>query len=56
MENITSFVLENGVFGVKITGIPRISVFKTFDCGQCFRFDPVSLFGNKYEVGGVAFG
>lgn len=56
MENITSFVLENGVFGVKITGVPRISVFKTFDCGQCFRFDPVSLFGNKYEVGGVAFG
>ena len=56
MENITSFTLENGVFGVKIENIPRLNIFKAFDCGQCFRFDPVSLFGNKYEFGGVAFG
>ena len=56
MEKITSFTLENGVFGVKIENIPRLNIFKTFDCGQCFRFDPVSLFGNKYEFGGVAFG
>lgn len=56
MEKITSFTLENGVFGVKIDNPPRIDIFKTFDCGQCFRFDPVSLFGNKYEYGGVAFG
>ena len=56
MEKVSSFVLENGVFGVKAEGIPRLNIFKTFDCGQCFRFDPVSLFGNKYEFGGVAFG
>lgn len=56
MENITPFTLENGVFGVRVDNIPRLNIFKTFDCGQCFRFDAVSLFGNKYEVGGVAFG
>ena len=56
MEKIVEFALPNGVKGVKAEGIPRINIFKTFDCGQCFRFDPVSMFGNKYEFGGVAFG
>ena len=56
MEKVVPFTLENGVFGVKIENPPRIDIFKTFDCGQCFRFDPVSYFGNKYEYGGVAFG
>ena len=56
MEKVVPFTLENGAFGVKIENAPRIDIFKTFDCGQCFRFDPVSLFGNKYEFGGVAFG
>ena len=56
MEKITAFTLENGVEGVKIESIPRLNIFKSFDCGQCFRFDPVSVFGNKYEFGGVAFG
>lgn len=56
MEKVIPFTLENGICGVKIENPPRINIFKTFDCGQCFRFDPVSLFGNKYEFGGVAFG
>ncbi len=56
MEKVIPFTLENGVFGIKIENPPRIDIFKTFDCGQCFRFDPVSLFGNKHEFGGVAFG
>ncbi len=56
MEKVISFTLNNGIFGVKIENPPRIDIFKTFDCGQCFRFDPVSIFGNKYEFGGVAFG
>ncbi|MBP3494896.1 MAG: DNA-3-methyladenine glycosylase 2 family protein [Clostridia bacterium] len=55
MEKISEFSLENGIKCVKIEGIPRLNIFKTFDCGQSFRFDPVSLFGNKYEFGGVAF-
>lgn len=32
-----------------------ISVFKTFDCGQCFRFDPVPSSPYPCEVEGVAF-
>ncbi|MBQ8566720.1 MAG: DNA-3-methyladenine glycosylase 2 family protein [Clostridia bacterium] len=55
MENITSFT-ENGIPCVHITDIPKTDIFKTFDCGQCFRFDAVSLYGNKYEYAGVAFG
>lgn len=55
MEKISEFSLENGIKCVRIEGIPRLSIFKTFDCGQSFRFDPVSQFGNKYEFGGVAF-
>ena len=55
MEKVREFT-QDGVHAVHITDIPRLSLFKTFDCGQCFRFDPVEKFGNKIEVGGVAFG
>lgn len=55
MENI-SYITNEGAPYVYLTDIPRIDIFKTFDCGQCFRFDPVSLYGNKYEFGGVAYG
>jgi N-glycosylase/DNA lyase len=55
MENI-SYIINEGAPYVYLTDIPKIDIFKTFDCGQCFRFDPVSLYGNKYEFGGVAYG
>lgn len=55
MEQIKEFKTENGINAVHITEIPTLSIFKSFDCGQCFRFDSVSLFGNKYEFGGVAY-
>lgn len=55
-ERAEEFITENGVSAVRVSGIPTLSLFKSFDCGQCFRFDPVSLFGNKFEVGGVALG
>ena len=55
MEKITEFMVRGEISAVHIESVPRISLFKTFDCGQSFRFEPVSLFGNKYEVGGVAF-
>ena len=55
MENI-SYITNEGTPYVYLTDIPKIDIFKTFDCGQCFRFDPVSLYGNKYEYGGVAYG
>ena len=32
------------------------SVFKTFDCGQCFRFDPSADESFEHRVDGVAFG
>ena len=56
MEKISAFTTESGIDAVKLTDIPRLNIFKTFDCGQCFRFDPVSMFGGKYEFGGVAYG
>ena len=55
MESI-SYITNEGTPYVYLTDIPKIDIFKTFDCGQCFRFDPVSLYGNKYEFGGVAYG
>lgn len=42
--------------GVKISGIAEYNVEKTFDCGQCFRFDPVPHPKHKVHVGGVALG
>lgn len=56
MYKIKEYVTDSGIPYVVASDIPRINIFKTFDCGQCFRFDPVSLFGNRYEYGGVAFG
>ena len=56
MEHLELLHTENGIPYVHLTDIPKIDIFKTFDCGQCFRFDPVSLYGNKFEYGGVAYG
>lgn len=39
---------------LKISAEP-FSVYRTFDCGQCFRFDPVQKTDFKYEVEGIAF-
>ena len=56
MEKIVEFLTEQGINSVKIEGTPYIDIYKTFDCGQCFRCESVTMFGNKYEFGGVAFG
>ncbi|MCI9450501.1 MAG: DNA-3-methyladenine glycosylase 2 family protein [Clostridiales bacterium] len=48
--------VKNGKQFVALRGVGNFSVFKTFDCGQCFRFDPSSDLQNGYEVSGVAFG
>lgn len=55
MERI-EYITNEGAPYVYLADIPKLDIFKTFDCGQCFRFDPVSLYGNKYEFGGVAYG
>lgn len=52
MANIIEFVTENNTPAVKISGVTPFSVEKTFDCGQCFSFDPVSA----DSFTGTAFG
>lgn len=42
--------------GLKITELPEYNVEKTFDCGQCFRFDTVPHPRHEAHVGGVAMG
>ena len=46
---------KNGRPYVKLAAPEGFSVFKTFDCGQCFRFDPTE-YRDGYAVSGVAHG
>ena len=46
----------DGLPFVEVRGTGNFSVFKTFDCGQCFRFDPTDAKGGGYAVSGVALG
>lgn len=48
--------MENG--WIRAVGYGDFSVFRTFDCGQCFRFEPCepSCPSHKYEVEGIAHG
>ena len=41
---------------IKIEGVELFDVGKVFDCGQCFRFDPVLNSAHEKEYAGVAFG
>ena len=41
---------------IKVSGVSDFDVRKTFDCGQSFRFDPVSHTQHESEYAGVAFG
>ncbi len=41
---------------VEISGFDGINVEKTFDCGQCFRFDKVNNSEHESEYSGVAYG
>ena len=47
---------ELGADIVVISGVRHFSVEKTFDCGQCFRFDKVEGSSHAAEYAGVAFG
>lgn len=47
---------EAGVPAVKISGVEDFLVSQTFDCGQCFRFDPVGSTRHEVEYAGVAYG
>jgi N-glycosylase/DNA lyase len=41
---------------LKIEGIAPFDTDKIFDCGQCFRFDPVAASSHEIEFGGVING
>ena len=45
---------SDGVTGVKIENVPLFDVNKIFDCGQCFRFDPVENSRHQAEFSGYA--
>ena len=47
---------ENGLPYVAIEGVREFDVSKTFDCGQCFRFEPVENTPYESEFAGVAYG
>lgn len=48
--------MVDGGRAVRVVGDIDFSVSKSFDCGQCFRFDPVADSLHFVEVAGVAFG
>ena len=41
---------------IRIEGVPLFDVSKVFDCGQCFRFDPVRSTSHQAEYAGCAHG
>lgn len=41
---------------VKIEGVKHFEIRKIFDCGQCFRFEPVESGSHECEFSGVAYG
>ena len=53
--NVSEFK-KGDAFVVMIDGVENFDVGKTFDCGQCFRFDEVKESCHQKEFSGVAFG
>ncbi|MBO4212727.1 MAG: hypothetical protein J5894_01300, partial [Clostridia bacterium] len=46
---------ESGRAACEISYKGKFSVAKTFDCGQCFRFDKVEGSRHEVEFSGVAY-
>lgn len=55
LENVTEFNI-GALSCVKIEGTSLFDVGKTFDCGQSFRFDPVTDSSHNLEFAGCAYG
>ncbi len=53
--NITEFDACNAP-ALRISGLENFRISQIFDCGQCFRFDPVPSDRHECEIEGVAFG
>ena len=47
---------DGGVTALEVTGVRGLDVNKTFDCGQCFRFERVGNSRHESEWGGIAHG
>ncbi|MBQ8551195.1 MAG: DNA-3-methyladenine glycosylase 2 family protein [Clostridia bacterium] len=54
-QNITEFDID-GMPAVRIDGLTNFIITQIFDCGQCFRFDPVANPRHEAEFEGVAHG
>ena len=54
-EKVTEFNC-GALSAVRIDGIENFDIQKVFDCGQCFRFDPVLDTKHEYEFSGCAHG
>ncbi len=54
-SNVTEFRTD-GVTAVRVDGLDNFKISQIFDCGQCFRFDPVMSQRHTFEFEGVAFG
>ena len=52
---VTEFI-KGDASVIRIEGVEGLCVGKTFDCGQCFRFDEVKESLHEKEFSGVAFG
>ena len=49
-------LIIDGLHTVRLDGTEAFDVAKIFDCGQCFRFDPVSNTAHEVEFAGCAHG
>ena len=49
-------IKEGNLSAVKVYGVRHTDVGKIFDCGQCFRFEPVADTQHAVEYAGAAFG
>ena len=54
-SSVTEFCID-GVTSVRIAGLDNFKISQIFDCGQCFRFDPVASPRHACEFEGVAYG
>lgn len=46
----------DGIRVVELSGVTDLDIARTFDCGQCFRFEPVEGSRHEHEFAGVAYG
>ncbi len=58
---VTESITPDGLPYITVTGVYPIDAKATFECGQCFRFDPADasypeLFGTERAYAGVAYG